>query len=199
MTPEGWRLGRAEADVLAVDCASLRVRTCRHRDVCRPHTSPGKPHEARAHVRWHQEPDRPRRRSGPRRGGQECPRRGGQPIAAARARCISPAAYGSAFSTPAGPWRASADGADQPTTALAWRSLGALELTALPSACSRPLGEWIRETDAPWVRAASAVCVRLDPRIRSRDLRPSLRDSIWVGSATAAGCCPRGIGEDFAG
>ena len=57
----------------------------------------------------------------------------GKPIADANALCIPTAAYGNSYSTPAGPWRFLSGRSDQPMTELGWKSLGLLELTALPS------------------------------------------------------------------
>ena len=61
----------------------------------------------------------------------------GKPIAESNALCIPTAAYGSSYSTPAGPWRFISGKSDQPMTELGWKSLGRVfELTALPSAGS---------------------------------------------------------------
>jgi len=72
----------------------------------------------------------------------------GKPIAESNALCIPTGAYGSPYSTPAGPWRFLSGRSDQPMTELGWRSLGVLELTALPSMGSDRWVEWVRETDA---------------------------------------------------
>jgi dipeptidase E len=57
----------------------------------------------------------------------------GKPIAESGALCIPTAAYGSSYSTPAGPYRFISGRSDQPMTELGWKTVGVLELTALPS------------------------------------------------------------------
>ena len=81
---------------------------------------------------------------------------------------------------------------------LGWRSLGVLELTALPS-----IGE---ERWVPWVRAADVLLVDggeatyLGHWMRASglaDLLPSLTDLVWVGvSAGSMVLTPR-VGDDF--
>ena len=106
----------------------------------------------------------------------------GKPIAEASALCIPTAAYGSSYSTPAGPWRFISGRSDQPMTELGWRSLGVLELTALPSVGSDRWVEWIRETDALLVNGGDALYLCHWMRESGlADLLPSLRDSVWVG------------------
>ena len=124
----------------------------------------------------------------------------GKPIAEASALCIPTAAYGSSYSTPAGPWRFISGRSDQPMTELGWRSLGVLELTALPSVGSDRWVEWIRETDALLVNGGDALYLCHWMRESGlADLLPSLRDSVWVGfSAGSMVLTPR-IGEDFVG
>lgn len=56
-----------------------------------------------------------------------------RPIAESSALCIPTAGYGSSYSIPVGPWRFISGKSDQPMTELGWKSLGVLELTALPS------------------------------------------------------------------
>ena len=124
----------------------------------------------------------------------------GKPIAESNALCIPTAGYGSSYSTPAGPWRFISGRSDQPMTELGWRSLGVLELTALPSVGSDRWVEWIRETDALLVNGGDALYLCHWMRESGlADLLPSLRDSVWVGfSAGSMVLTPR-IGEDFVG
>src|SRR6478609_5349372 len=81
----------------------------------------------------------------------------GKPIAESNALCIPTAAYGSSYSTPAGPWRFISGRSDQPMTELGWKSLGVLELTALPSVGSDRWVQWVRETDALLVNGGDAL------------------------------------------
>ena len=124
----------------------------------------------------------------------------GKPIADANALCIPTAAYGSSYSTPAGPWRFLSGRSDQPMTELGWKSLGLLELTALPSMGSDRWVQWVRETDALLVNGGDALYLSHWMRKSGlADLLPSLRDTVWVGfSAGSMVLTPR-IGEDFVG
>jgi dipeptidase E len=58
----------------------------------------------------------------------------GKPIADSSALCIPTAAYGHPHVGPGeGPWRFISGRSDNPMCELGWKSLGVLELTALPS------------------------------------------------------------------
>jgi dipeptidase E len=123
-----------------------------------------------------------------------------KPIAESNALCIPTGAYGSPYSTPAGPWRFLSGRSDQPMTELGWKSLGVLELTALPSVGSDRWVEWVRETDALLVNGGDALYLCHWMRESGlADLLPSLRDTVWVSfSAGSMVLTPR-IGEDFVG
>jgi len=123
-----------------------------------------------------------------------------KPIADWNALCIPTAAYGSSYSTPAGPWRFISGRSDQPMTELGWKSVGVLELTALPSVGSDRWVQWVRETDALLVNGGDALYLCHWMRESGlADLLPSLRDIVWVGfSAGSMVLTPR-IGEDFVG
>lgn len=124
----------------------------------------------------------------------------GKPIDQCNALCIPTAGYGHPQGSPGGAWRFITGKATTPMCELGWKSLGVLELTALPS-----IGEdrWI-----PWVRAADALLANggdalyLAHWMRQSglaDLAPSLPDTVWVGlSAGSMVMSPR-IGEDFVG
>ena len=124
----------------------------------------------------------------------------GKPIAESTALCIPTAAYGSSYGTPAGPWRFISGQSDQPMTELGWKSLGVLELTALPSMGSDRWVQWVRRTDALLVNGGDALYLGHWMRMSGlAELLPSLRDSVWVGfSAGSMVLTPR-IGEDFVG
>ena len=124
----------------------------------------------------------------------------GKPIAEADALCIPTAAYGSSYSTPTGPWRFISGRSDQPMTELGWKSLGVLELTALPSMGSDRWVRWVREADALLVNGGDAVYLCHWMRESGlANLLPSLRDTVWVGfSAGSMVLTPR-IGDDFVG
>jgi dipeptidase E len=81
---------------------------------------------------------------------------------------------------------------------LGWKSLGVLELTALPSVGAERWIPWVREADVLLVNGGDALY--LYHWIRQSglaDLLPSLHDTVWVGfSAGSMVLTPR-IGEDF--
>jgi dipeptidase E len=83
---------------------------------------------------------------------------------------------------------------------LGWRSLGVLELTALPSIDDERWVPLVRETDVLLVNGGDALY--LCHWLRESGLAallPSLRDTVWVGmSAGSMAMTPR-IGEDFVG
>jgi dipeptidase E len=123
-----------------------------------------------------------------------------KPIAESTALCIPTAAYGSSYSTPVGPWRFITGRSDQPMAELGWKSVGVLELTALPSTGSDRWVQWVREADALLVNGGDALYLCHWMReCGLADLLPSLDETVWVGfSAGSMVMTPR-IGEDFVG
>jgi dipeptidase E len=125
----------------------------------------------------------------------------GKPIADSNALCIPTAGYGHPHVTPAGAWRfISGREPDCPMTGLGWKSLGVLELTALPSIDEGCWVPWVRETDVLLVNGGDALYLCHWMRQSGlADLLPSLRDKVWVGlSAGSMVMAPR-IGDDFVG
>jgi dipeptidase E len=99
--------------------------------------------------------------------------------------------------TPAGPYRFVSGKSDQPMTELGWKSVGMLELTALPSIDDRWI-EWVRDTDVLLVNGGDALYLSHWMQASGlADLFPSLPDTVYVGfSAGSMVLTPR-IGEDF--
>ena len=126
----------------------------------------------------------------------------GKPIAEASALCIPTAMYGHPQVGPgAGAWRfISGREPGTPMCELGWKSLGVLELTALPSIGEELWVPKLQETDA--LLAAGGDALYLCYWMRQSglaDLLPSLRDTVWVGlSAGSMVMTPR-IGEEFVG
>lgn len=122
----------------------------------------------------------------------------GKPIAEATALCIPTAQYGHPWCTPESAWRFVAGDPPSHMTGLGWKSVGLLELLALPH---RPREQW-----EPWVRAADVLLVDggdatfLAHWLRESglaDLLPTLTDTVWVGvSAGSMVMTPR-IGAQF--
>jgi dipeptidase E len=126
----------------------------------------------------------------------------GKPIAESSALCIPTAMYGHPRVGPGpGAWRfISGREPNCPMCELGWKSLGVLELTALPSIDEERWVPKVRETDVLLVAGGDALYLCHWMRQSGlADLLPSLRETVWVGlSAGSMVMTPR-IGEDFVG
>src|SRR3954464_3549216 len=82
----------------------------------------------------------------------------GKPIADSSALCIPTAGYGHPQGSPGGAWRfISGREPRTPMCELGWKSLGVLELTALPSIDKERWGTWVREADVLLVNGGDAL------------------------------------------
>jgi dipeptidase E len=117
----------------------------------------------------------------------------GKPIDSANALCIPTAEYGHPRCTPASAWRFIAGQGD-----LGWRSVGVLELTALPSIGEERWVPWVREADVLLVDGGDATYLCHWMRQSGlADVLATLPDMVWVGvSAGSMVMTPR-IGDDF--
>ena len=126
----------------------------------------------------------------------------GKPISESSALCIPTAMYGH-------PWVGPGEKAWQfisghepncPMCELGWKSLGVLELTALPSIAAERWVPLVQQTDV--LLAAGGDALYLCHWMRQSglaELLPSLDHTVWVGlSAGSMVMTPR-IGEDFVG
>ena len=123
----------------------------------------------------------------------------GKPISECSALCIPTAGYGHPLCGPDRAWNfISGKDPECPMSELGWKSLGVLELTALPSIDEERWLPLVRETDV--LLAAGGDALYLCYWMRQSglaDLLPSLTDTVWVGlSAGSMVMTPR-IGEDF--
>lgn len=122
----------------------------------------------------------------------------GRPIEECSALCVPTAQHGHPMCTPESAWRFVAGRSPAPMTDLGWRSVGLLELTALPDI---DRNRWI-----PWVRAADVLLVDggdaayLAHQLRRSgvaDLLPALTDTVWVGVSAGSMALTPAIGEEF--
>src|SRR5205085_8473905 len=125
----------------------------------------------------------------------------GKPIPESSALCIPTAMYGHPMVGPGErPWQFISGRSDNPMCELGWKSLGVLELTALPSIDEDRWVPLVRETAVLLVAGGDALYLSHWMRQSGlADLLPSLRETVWVGlSAGSMVMTPR-IGEDFVG
>ncbi len=123
----------------------------------------------------------------------------GKPIGDARALVIPTAQWGHPLCGPASVrGLVAAEPAWEHFTGLGWKSLGVLELTALPTIGRERWVPWVRETDALLVDGGDATYLHHWMReCGLADLLPSLPDKVWVGvSAGSMVMTPR-IGRSF--
>jgi dipeptidase E len=128
----------------------------------------------------------------------------GKPIAESSALCIPTASYGSVYHPQMhadGAWRFITGQEPQcPMIELGWKSMGVLELTALPSIAEDRWVPLVRETDVLLVNGGDPLFLSYWLRQSGlADLLPTLEQTIWVGlSAGSMVMTPR-IGMDFVG
>ncbi|MFD9701198.1 Type 1 glutamine amidotransferase-like domain-containing protein [Lentzea sp. NPDC059081] len=122
----------------------------------------------------------------------------GKPIADSTALCIPTAQYGHPMSGPVSAWRFITGQTPLPMCNLGWKSLGVLELTALPSVGEEHWVPWVRKADV--LLAGGGDALFLSHWMRQSwlaELLPSLQDTVWVGlSAGSMVMTPR-IGDEF--
>jgi dipeptidase E len=122
----------------------------------------------------------------------------GKPIEESDALCITTASYGHPWAGPRKAWNFVAGAEPEcPMIELGWKSMGLLELTALPSIQEELWVPLVREVDVLLVNGGDSLYLGHWMRQSGlADLVPSL-DTVWVGlSAGSMVMTPR-IGEDF--
>ena len=122
----------------------------------------------------------------------------GKPIAESSALCIPTASYARLGGADRA-WRfISGQEPRTPMCELGWKSLGVLELTALPSIDTESWVPTVRETDVLLVNGGDPMYLCHWMRESGlADLLPSLRETVYVGlSAGSMVMTPR-IGKDF--
>ena len=121
-----------------------------------------------------------------------------KPIAESSALCIPTASYGHPKAGPAAAWRFVAGQEPRtPMCELGWKSLGVLELTALPSIDEKHWVPLVRETDVLLANGGDALYLCHWMRQSGlAGLLPSL-ESVWVGLSGGSMVMTPSIGEDF--
>jgi len=122
-----------------------------------------------------------------------------KPIADSGALCIPTAAYGHPMAGPGRAWDfISGQEPRNPMVGLGWKSVGVLELTALPSIDEERWVPRVQEADVLLVAGGDALYLCHWLRQSGlADMLPSLSETVWVGlSAGSMVMTPR-IGEDF--
>ncbi|HSN12972.1 MAG TPA: Type 1 glutamine amidotransferase-like domain-containing protein, partial [Propionibacteriaceae bacterium] len=123
----------------------------------------------------------------------------GKPIAEADALCIPTALYANPGGASAA-WRFINGRASTPLCELGWKSLGVLELTALPSIDRDQWSSLVQQTDALLVSGGDALYLAYWMRQSGlADMLPSLSDTVYVGISAGSMVMTPSIGADFVG
>ena len=126
----------------------------------------------------------------------------GKPIANSSALCIPTAMYGHPHAGPgAEAWRfISGRQPLTPMCELGWKSVGVLELTALPSIDEERWVPLVRETDVLLVGGGDSLYLCHWMRESGlADHLPSLRETVWVGLSGGSMVMTPRIGQRFVG
>ncbi len=125
----------------------------------------------------------------------------GKPIEEANALFVPTAQWGQPMCSPQSVWNSTAgrwrNGVES-MVEFGWKSVGLLELTALPSVGRERWEPWVRAADALLVDGGEAVYLATWMRESGlAELLPELHDTVWVGvSAGSMVMTPR-IGREF--
>lgn len=125
----------------------------------------------------------------------------GKPIAESKALAIPTAGYGHPNHNPARAYSfISGYESQTPMVELGWKSVGVLELAALPSIGNDRWKSWVRDADVLLVNGGDALYLAHWVRESGLlELFPSLTETVWAGlSAGSMVMAPR-VGEDFVG
>ncbi|MGB0100770.1 MAG: Type 1 glutamine amidotransferase-like domain-containing protein [Nocardioides sp.] len=123
----------------------------------------------------------------------------GKPIADSTALCIPTAQYGHPWVGPGVEvWEFISGNSHLPMVGLGWKSVGVLELTALPSIDAELWVPLVEETDV--LLAAGGDVLYLCHWMRQSglaDLLPSLTETVWVGLSAGSMVMTPEVGDDF--
>jgi dipeptidase E len=122
-----------------------------------------------------------------------------KPIADSTALCIPTAQYGHPWVGPGEKaWQFISGRSENPMVDLGWKSVGVLELTALPSIDEERWVPLVRDTDV--LLAAGGDVLYLCYWMRQSglvDLLPSLSETVWVGLSAGSMVMAPEVGDDF--
>lgn len=123
----------------------------------------------------------------------------GKPIAESTALCIPTAQYGHPMVGPGvKAWQFISGHSPNPMVDLGWRSVGVLELTALPSIPRESWVPLVRATDALLVAGGDVLYLCHWMRESGlADLLSSMSETVWVGLSAGSMVMTPVVGDDF--
>jgi dipeptidase E len=124
----------------------------------------------------------------------------GKPIAECNALCIPTSSYGHRMVSPHQAWKFIAGQEPRaPMVELGWKSVGILELTALPSIDRERWVPWVQEADVILVNGGDPLYLCYWMRQSGlAELLPTL-PGVWVGLSAGSMIMTPRVGEDFVG
>ena len=125
----------------------------------------------------------------------------GKPISESTALCIPTAMYGHPWVGPGEKaWQFISGRAENPMVDLGWKSVGVLELTALPSIDDERWKPLVLETDVLLVAGGDALYLAHWVRASGLDtLFPQLANTVWVGMSAGSMVMTPRVGKEFVG
>ena len=123
----------------------------------------------------------------------------GKPVAESTALCIPTAQYGHPMVGPGEKvWQFITGNSPNPMVALGWKSVGVLELTALPSLDRDQWVPLVQDADVLLVAGGDVLYLCYWMRESGlADLLPSLTETVWVGSSAGSMVMTPVVGDDF--
>lgn len=120
-----------------------------------------------------------------------------KPISQCRALCISTASYAHPMAGPEAAWRFISGREETPMTNLGWKSVGVLELTALPSLGEELWHPWVQNTDVFLVNGGDPMFLSYWMQESGlAALLPTL-PAVWVGLSAGSMIMTPRIGREF--
>jgi dipeptidase E len=125
----------------------------------------------------------------------------GRPFEECTALCIPTAMYGHPYAGPGeNVWKFVAGRSEQPMIELGWKSVGLIELTALPSIDKERWVALVRNADVLLVSGGDALFLSHWMRESGlNDLLTELKDTVWVGMSGGSMVMSPRIGKEFVG